>query len=495
MKTLTRVLGASALMLLASNEAYSQAAAPSPPFAGFVNEYLREKDTNLIKWDFGGTIRARFEAKENIAIAGVPGSVDFKASGADTSNEYFLERIRYHAGYAAPWWGMYVEGQSSLAQRDERFAAIAPAPIPKKGDGPESDLILLRQAYLKAGNPSEFPLSLKVGRQELAYGEERLIGTVSWNNIGRVFDAAKVRWQNAWFGADVFTSRVVIPEDGRFNVSNDDDIFSGFYATTTKIPKHSLDFYFLSRNANTDAIAAEPSAQAPLPSARDIYTLGARLKSTPGQFGPWDYTAELMGQFGHFNDTRAGVLYKSQDHEAYAVILQGGYTFKETFGTPRVGLEYAHGSGDSNPNDKKHTTFENLFPTNHKIYGIMDFVSLQNIHDLHAFFQLKPHPRVTLSLEEHNYWLASPSDNFYNVQGAPRGGGGTSAVGYGVNPTYGSYVGSELDLIAGYRLARFAQLEAGYGHFFVGDYIAASLQKGGGAADADYCYMQVNITF
>jgi len=45
------------------------------------------------------------------------------------------------------------------------------------------------------GNHKEFPVSLKVGRQELSYGEERLVGAFAWNNIGRVFDAVKVRWQ------------------------------------------------------------------------------------------------------------------------------------------------------------------------------------------------------------------------------------------------------------------------------------------------------------
>jgi len=34
-----------------------------------------------------------------------------------------------------------------------------------------------------------------------------------------------------------------------------------------------------------------------------------------------------------------------------------------------------------NPRDGKHQTFENLFPTNHKLYGYMDFVGWRNIHN------------------------------------------------------------------------------------------------------------------
>src|SRR6185295_11046498 len=98
-------------------------------------------------------------------------------------------------------------------------------------------------AFVTVGNHKEFPLSLKVGRQELSYGDERLVGAFAWNNIGRVFDAAKVRWQNAWFGADFFTSRTVIPEDHRFNVENDHELFSGVCATSTLVPLNLLDLY------------------------------------------------------------------------------------------------------------------------------------------------------------------------------------------------------------------------------------------------------------
>ena len=221
------------------------------------------------------------------------------------------------------------------------------------------------------------------------------------------------------------------------------------------------------------------------------------MKSAPGQLGAWDYTADLIGQLGNFRDTRAGAPTSRLEHEAYAVILQGGYTFQETWATPRLGLEYAHGSGDNNPTDDKHQTFENLFPTNHKFYGYADFVSLQNIHDIRTIFQLKPHPQVSVAVEGHVFWLANTSDNFYTVAGAPRGGtGATPGNGYGINPDYSSFVGSELDLVAGWAMTRFAQLESGYSHFFHGDYIAQSLSAAThGSRDADWVYVQLNLTF
>lgn len=497
MSKTNRTFLAGAMALCAASAAHAQYAPPPPPqpFQGFINEELRKDDPYMNKWDFGGNLRLRYEFKEGFAIPGAAGSVDFRGKGADTENDYMMERLRVHAGYTDKWWSAYVEGRSSLVQGDERFASVAP--VPHNGNGPEQDALDLQQAYVTLGNHKEFPLSLKVGRQELIYGDERLIGLSAWNNITRVFDAAKLRWQTEWFGADIFASRVVIPEDGHFNVSNDYDWFSGIYATSTKVPKNTLDAYFLSRNASSKAATAQPSPQFPQPSARDIYTVGLRLKSLPKEFGNWDYTAEAAGQFGHFNDTRAGLAAapRSQEQQAFMVVLNGGYTFSDTWATPRLALEYAHGSGDSNPGDNKHETFENLFPTNHKFYGYMDMVSLQNIHDVRPMLTLKPLPRMTTALEGHLFWLADTHDSFYNVGGVARGGRAPSAVTYGVNPSYNNFVGSELDFINGFALTRYAQLEVGYGHFFAGSYIASSLAAAGGAKDADWAYVQLTLSF
>ncbi len=267
-------------------------------------------------WDFGGVERVRFEDHEGYGIAGVPGSPakpnnDFRAQGVDVYNAYWLSRLRFHAGYTDKWWNVYLQGQSSLENGDQRFAYFAnPLPageVNRKGDGPESDNIDLHQAYVSIGNLKEFPLSLKVGRQELSYGEERLVGAFDWNNIGRTFDAVKLRWQNEWFGAEFFTSHVVVPEDDRFDVDNDQDLFSGVYATSLKIPKTILDVYFLARDASRQALAAEPSPQFPQPSARDIYTAGGRLKSKPGELGNWDY--DTAPQPGRFHGCRPGRLH------------------------------------------------------------------------------------------------------------------------------------------------------------------------------------------
>src|SRR5580765_2192754 len=372
MKRTKNIIIVAALALAALNPVLAQYAPPPPPlpFQGFINEYLRKDDPYMNKWDIGGALRARYEAKEGFGIAGVAGSMDFRDHGADVNNEYWMERIRYRVGYTEKWWSALVEGRSSFVQSDQRFAYFAnplpPATVNRNGLGPESDRVDLHQAYITLGNHKEFPVSLKVGRQELSYGEERLVGAFAWNNIGRVFDAAKLRWQNEWFGADFFASRVVIPEDSEFNVNNDYEYFSGIYATSTKIPKNLLDVYFFARNASQSAISAEPSPQFPQPSARDIYTVGGRLKSKLGEFGNWDYLLDGAYQFGNFRDRRLGATSARLDQDAFMFVGQAGYTFADAWATPRLGFEYAYGSGDDNATNTTHNTFDNLFPTNHK---------------------------------------------------------------------------------------------------------------------------------
>jgi hypothetical protein len=330
-----------------------------------------------------------------------------------------------------------------------------------------------------------------------------LVGAFAWNNIGRVFDAAKVRWQNPWFAAEAFTSKLVLPDDNELNTWNDYNVFSGLHLTTKKIPKNTTEVYFFARNDGVGSATANPGAvlpfQTPAPAARDVYTLGARFKSDPGAFGNFDYTVEGAYQFGNWKPTAASA---RQDHEAYAFVANIGYTFAEAYGTPRIALEYAFGSGDSDPTDDNHETFENLYPTNHKFYGYMDFLSWQNLHDVRAIFTIKPTPRLSLALEGHLFWLADTADNLYNAGGVARGGTGAfqapaaQGTGYGRNPSYDSFVGAEIDVVAGYAVNKFMAVEAGYGHFFTGDYIDQSWSGAAfGSKDADWFYLQTVIRF
>jgi len=456
---------------------------PPQPFPGFINDFMRKQDPYYSVWDIGGSVRLRYELKEN--GLGLPPNNDFRKTGADNDNGYFSDKVLVHAGYTDKWWSVYVQGRSSGTSGDDRNPNF------------ESDGIAdLHQAYFTLGNHKEFPVSLKVGRQELSYGDERLVGAFAWNNIGRVFDAAKVRWQNSLFAAEAFTSKIVLPDDNSFNHWNDYNLFSGVHLSTKKVPKTLTELYFFARNDGIGSASPQnpvsvPPFQMAAPVARDIYTLGGRMKSGTNEFGGFDFTVEGAYQFGNWKATLTG---DRQEHEAFAFMANVGYTFEEVFGKPRVALEYAYASGDGDSTDNSHDTFDNLYPTNHKFYGYMDYLSWQNLHDVRAIFQMKPLPQFSLAVEGHLYWLADTADNLYNVGGAARGAGANSN-GFGRNPTYDSFVGAEIDVVAGYAVNKFTALEAGYGHFFTGKYIDQTWENNGGSADADWVYLQTVIRF
>jgi len=457
-------------------EEKSASTAPAPS-AGLLNDYLREKNDGFSQWDFGGQFRARLEHKEFFAAAGnSAASVDFATKG-DADNTYLLLREKIHLGYMpCSFFTTLVEGRDSSSQNDDRNPNV------------DSDTFDLYQGYLKIGDPTKFPLSLKVGRQELQYGDERLIGNADFNNVPRSFDAAKLRYEDKNLWVDAFFSRPVVACDNSLNQDNEHDNFSGIYASTKAlVPKQETQFYFLARNTEVTSAGYITNPLAPLPSPRDIYTVGGRLKSLPGALNGWDYEVEGAYQFGRFKDSNTS---KSLNQDAFATHVAGGYTASKIPGTPRVGLEYNYASGDSNPNDNTHGTFDNLFPTNHKFYGYMDFVSWQNIHDLRFTSTIKPLSKLTLNADVHGFWLADNNDSFYSVSGAARKTGG-----YGIKPAAGDFIGTEIDLIATYAVTSYATIQGGFGHFFVGEYVENSLAKNGGSTDANWLYLQTVFNF
>jgi len=276
-----------------------------PPSQGLLNDCLRTQSETFGDWDLGGQVRVRYELKEN---GGINPNFDFRRAGVDNDNAYLLLREKLHLGYApCSWFGLFAEGRDSSAIGDERHPS------------PDADQVDLYQAFIRVGDPKQFPLTAKIGRQELIYGDERLVGNADWNNVPRSFDAAKLRFENPNLWVDAFAGLVVVPVPHQFNEDNNHDWFSGIYASSsTLVPRQETQLYFLSRNASTKAVGAVSGSLYPLPSARDIETAGARVKSLPGQRNGWDYTAELAGQFGSINLAVPGAGRRRVDQEALA---------------------------------------------------------------------------------------------------------------------------------------------------------------------------------
>jgi hypothetical protein len=431
--------------------------------------------------------RIRGEYREN--------NFDFNSSvDSLTDDSWLLQRVRIGLKLSlVDWFTLYVQGQDAREIGSDR--PDFPGQLGAEGD----DAFDLRQAWIQFGNPKNHPLTLKIGRQILSYGDERLIGAFEWNNIGRTFDAVKLRWEEPSWSLDAFASTVVVPVRGSYNQSdffngNELDrkqVFSGLYFSTSAFGPQVTDLYVLHLYENTSA-RYQPN---PLGDT-SFFTLGFRVKSKPGAFAKpapeeglakgakpspprpvgFDYDAEAAFQAGEV---------RGRDLTAFAVHAGAGYTFDAAW-LPRIGIAYNYATGDGDPLDNEIETFQNLFPTNHKFYGQMDVFAWQNMHNLEASFKLQPHKSVTFKLEYHAFWLASTDDVWYRANGVTAVRSLNSSA-----RDAGSYAGSEFDVLVQWNVNKHFQVEAGYSRFFAGDYLADT----GASDDADFAYLQARLTF
>ena len=473
-------------------------AAAGPSFAGGSSpRSIPVVESNPLSFFDGAVVfdleeRFRWEIREN--------NFDFNDSvNALTDDNWFLQRARIGLAIKpCAWFKLYVQGQDSREINSDR--ADFPGVLGAEGD----DAFDLRQGYLELGNSKVFPLSLKLGRQVLSYGDERLIGASDWNNLGRTFDAVKLRWEEKAWWLDAFASSVVVPERGSYNQSdflngNETDrgqIFSGLYFSTTAIGPETIDLYALHLHENPN-----PKYQPNAIGDTNFGTFGLRVKSKPGAFAhaapasdgksvadgkslpppaarPVGLDYEFEGAF------QTGEL-RGRDLTAFAVHGGVGYTFDAAW-LPRLGLEYNYATGDRDPVDREVETFQNLFPTNHKSYGQMDAFSWQNMHDLAVIVKAQPIKAVTLKSEFHVFWLASTDDVWSRANG-------TTAV-RPLTPAAraaNQSAGAEIDLTATWNVNKHLQIEGGYSHFFAGDYLGDT----GPSDDADFGYVQAKLTF
>lgn len=484
--------------------------APPRPYPGFINDKLRVSDPYMSAWDIGVNLRGRMEAKDDAGFTSAGSNRDFDANGSgaarDNNNTYFLTRVMPRVGYTDKWYQLFAEGRSSSSFDDERENSALTGP--GRGLAENDSDMNLHQGYVFVGNHKEFPASLKLGRQELAYGDQRQVGHLRWNNNARTFDAAKLRYQHSWFGVDVFHGGIVYNDNNNFNRSHiGSDSFSGAYFNFPKLAKNEIvEAYLYNRNVRRDIVNEDFSGvAAPFrnPVIQDLYTAGLRVKSKPNAYGPWDYSAEIMHQFGTINNrTGAGAAIAplagsavilgapEKDQDAYAAILGVGYTWTESTMQPRLALIYSYASGDSNATDGTSGTFQNQFATTHLHYGYMDLNSLQNLHDIRLAYTFKPTSTLTVALEGHLQYLDKTTDYWYNVGGVARSAGGYA----GALTSDSSELGQEIDLVVGWYPALHTHVEVGVSHYFAGEYIEENLERNGTSAkDASYVYVQLTL--
>lgn len=421
--------------------------------------------------------RARLEVRDN--------NFDFnRALVSKTDDTWLLQRFRLGVLWKpTSWLRFYAQGQDVREFESKR--PNIPGAMGAEGD----DNFDLRQAYVEVGPFDGF--TLKAGRQILAFGDERLVGSTDWNNFSRTFDAARLTYKDQSFQLDLFTSSVVVIQRDQFdksdlfngNETHREQVFSGAYLSTDRAPWGSAEAYFFwldqsnGNASNLSGLLAVAPATGSLSAHTSFGTYGFRLKGDPAKLHDFEFEVEAAYQ----NGTVRGL-----DLSAAAVHAGLGYNFSDLPLKPRLWAEYNYATGDSDSTDGDVGTFQNLFPTNHKFYGIMDLFAWQNMQNAALSFRVSPAKAVTAQLDYRAAFLATNEDVWYR-----------SNTVTAVRPLNAAardaskFLGQELDFILTWNVNPHVNVQAGYAHFFAGSYLADT----GASDDADFGYLMTTFTF
>ncbi|HEY4484860.1 MAG TPA: alginate export family protein [Nitrospiria bacterium] len=409
----------------------------------------------------GGELRARYEFRDD---------ADFNSKSDDTL-AFAVSRIRLHFGYEiAPDLSFFIQMQDSRLFGSETTTASNE----KNMD--------LHQGYLAVKNLAG-PLTVLLGRQEMAFGDHRLVGNVGWSNIGRSFDGLRLNYAAGPVRLDGWAMIVrqydnAATADPDFTKpSRDGQQFYGLHAAVkpASISVEPYLLYLVDTGNTAGAAMTDPAAR-----GQNRVTAGLRVDGrTAGD--AVDFTAEGAYQTGGMESR--GTTPKS-DVRAYAYAVKAGFTLPAAI-KPRIGIEYDRASGDDDPADGAFKTFENLFPTNHMHYGYMDYVGWRNMQDLRVSLGVKPTAVSWIGLDYHRFSLVETADNWYAASGKV----------FRTTPAANSEkdLGQEVDLVVYGMVKEKLRMEAGYGRFIPGQYVKSNFPS---ADDpSDFFYVQTSVGF
>jgi len=465
----------------------------------------------------GGRLALDFNAR--VRVEDRSNTFDFN-SATNTVNDDTFVLTRFRAGAKwtfTPKFSFYGQLQD-VREFDSKRTNV---PFVNAAEG--NDPVDLRQAYFDIGDPRDDVVFARIGRQMLAYGDERLIGGFEWNNFARTFDAAKLVYNAAAAKTtvDVFAGRVVTIEgrnagdknDFEFDNSDQRDLFAGLYAQNSGFIKNQkTDLYLLYRGKTRNGPAYRPNTLTsgatgvlPYDIPEKIWTAGFRAQSISiAPLGGFDYLIEAAYQWGKSRPglTPAVVIPPDwYDHSAYAFHVELGRSWERSVFFPRVGVEYNEASGDKNPNDTKNDAFLNLFPTNHKFYGYMDVLSWKNMKNVAATVRFKPLARLDSSLKKsilrldyHWFWLKTNQDLWYRANAITPVATPAAAI----RSALPRDLGREFDLTWTWSPSPPYEILLGYSYFWTGDYLPAARATGsvlGRGDNARFAYAQFVVKF
>ena len=415
-----------------------------------------------------------------------------RSAAADRTYGLSLGRARFGVDAVWPQWKLHGMVQAAGAFGLPHNGAFAAGPnymAANAGDDDPSEIGIaeLSAAYASGG------FRTVLGRQPYADGNEvptgvsyldgikkrllsdRLIGVFEWPNVGRRFDGASFAYGQG--GADL-SGFALRPLTGAFDHKDAFKEIDGIsvygLALTGKygawIPASELRLFAIQYRDG------RPVARQLAGGDLRIDTAGASLLygSAAGHVLLWG--ALQSGDWGVSNQ------------KAWAYVVNAGRNFPHLAGKPAIHLGLEQSSGDDGPGGD-HGTFFNLLPTNHKYYGIMDYVDFPNLRDVYLEAALAPWEKIKLRTAIHDFALTQRTDAWYGGSGAFQ----ERSLGYTARlPAGGRFpshdLGREADLELTWSGPRGLQLGVGGGRFWGGKAAEAFLPI---ESDGSWSYVEL----
>ena len=341
-----------------------------------------------------------------------------------------------------------------VADRIQAFVQLQDARVWGAERTTASDLhfVDLHQGYADLTDDcAQGTMRLRVGRQELSYGDERIVGALGWSNVGRSFDGVQARWSRGRYTGDMVAARLA---DGSEISGQNDDLFLTYHRVTNTAGDRGLEAYAMYRAS--PGIAFET-------------LLGERHFGSRGRIR---IEEEFAYQFGR----RAGV-----DLRAF---LFTGQVYVNVAPQWTLGGACDVLSGDD-PGDEELQAFDTrrIFQTGHKFYGLMDIA--ENLAGNAGLIDpwaviLGPGMRGGSSRLEAHFFQVANSDvpQGFDIAHAPLG------VGQGA-------LGTEIDVISTLPVRAQTALEAGLALFMPG----SRLESAGQPDNGYWGYLQGIVNF
>ena len=310
--------------------------------------------------------------------------------------------------------------------------------------------------------------STKLGRQSLSYDNQRILGGLDWANQGRSFDAALLKYKGAKSQLDLGFA---------LNSKNENKTTLRFptaatFATDLDFKSMQYAWYHTSINKLGVSLLALNLGREYIKSVADK-DLETNYYQTFGTYANYK-GKKLAFDFSFYGQTgKIG----ANNVSAYQSAVNLGYAFTPKFKTT-LGYEFLSGKNqDDLSTDIK--SFNPIFGTNHAFNGYMDYfyvgnhigsVGLQDI-SLKLEFPIK---KVNVTVTPHAFMTAS------------------KLVKMGVEQD--SYLGTELDVAAAYKLSKDVSIIGGYSQMFATDSMVF-LKGGSGLKDTtnNWAWVMINI--